>query len=153
MEERTVELFRQIGQDIDPRACVGELSVALKQLTTIVHALNSTSKFIIMDEPTSALTPGEVETLFEVLRRLKSEGTTIMIVSHILSEMMEITDRVTVLRNGRHVETMDTKDATIEGLVHMMVGDVPLPTPQRERCHYRRRGPQGKGLKPAPSAA
>jgi ribose transport system ATP-binding protein len=130
MEERTVELFRQIGQDIDPRARVGELSVALKQLTTIVHALNSTSKFIIMDEPTSALTPGEVETLFEVLRRLKSEGTTIMIVSHILSEMMEITDRVTVLRNGRHVETMDTKDATIEGLVHMMVGDVPLPTPK-----------------------
>lgn len=83
-----------------------------------------------MDEPTSALTPGEVETLFEVLRRLKNEGTTIMIVSHILSEMMEITDRVTVLRNGRHVGTLDTKDATIEGLVHMMVGDVPLPTPK-----------------------
>lgn len=130
MEERTVELFRQIGQSIDPRARVGELSVALKQLTAIVQALNGTAKFLIMDEPTSALTPGEVETLFEVLRRLKNEGTTIMIVSHILSEMMEITDRVTVLRNGRHVGTLDTKDATIEGLVHMMVGDVPLPTPK-----------------------
>lgn len=130
MEERTVELFRQIGQSIDPRARVGTLSVALKQLTAIVQALNTTSKFIIMDEPTSALTPGEVETLFEVLRRLKAEGTTIMIVSHILSELMEITDRVTVLRNGRHVETMDTDKATIEGIVHMMVGDVPLPTPK-----------------------
>ena len=130
MEERTVELFREIGQTINPRALVGTLSVALKQLTTIAHALNTKSKFIIMDEPTSALTPGEVETLFEVLRRLKSEGTTIMIVSHILSELMEITDRVTVLRNGKHVQTMDTKDATIDGIVHMMVGDVPLPTPK-----------------------
>lgn len=132
MEERTAELFNQMGQSINPRARVGNLSVALKQLTTIAHALNSTSRFIIMDEPTSALTPGEVETLFEVLRKLKSEGTTIMIVSHILSELMEITDRVTVLRNGKHVNTMDTKDTTVDGIVHMMVGDVPLPTPKEE---------------------
>ena len=128
MEERTVELFRQIGQTIDPRARVGNLSVALKQLTAIAQALNSTSKFIIMDEPTSALTPGEVETLFEILRKLKSEGTTIMIVSHIISELMQITDRVTVLRNGKHVNTIDTKDTSIDSIVHMMVGDVPLPT-------------------------
>ena len=60
MEERTVELFREIGQTINPRALVGTLSVALKQLTTIAHALNTKSKFIIMDEPTSALTPGEL---------------------------------------------------------------------------------------------
>lgn len=130
MEEKTVELFAQMGQSINPRARVGNLSVALKQLTTIAHALNTTSKFIIMDEPTSALTPGEVETLFEVLRKLKAEGTTIMIVSHILSELMEITDRMTVLRNGKHVQTMDTKDATIDGIVYLMVGDVPLPTPK-----------------------
>lgn len=130
MEAKTVELFDLIGQKIDPRARVGNLSVAVKQLTAIVSALNTTSKFIIMDEPTSALTPGEVETLFEVLRRLKSEGTTIMIVSHILSELMEITDRVTVLRNGKHVQTMDTKDTSVDEIVHMMVGDVPLPTPK-----------------------
>lgn len=130
MEDRTVELFELIGQKVDPRARVGNLSVAMKQLTAIAAALNTTSKFIIMDEPTSALTPGEVETLFEVLRRLKSEGTTIMIVSHILSEMMEITDRITVLRNGKHVKTMDTKDTNTEEIVHLMVGDVPLPTPK-----------------------
>ncbi|KLU39729.1 MAG: hypothetical protein AA931_06970 [Peptococcaceae bacterium 1109] len=129
MEERTVEVFRQIGQDIDPRAKVGELSVALKQLTAIAQCLNRKSKFIIMDEPTSALTPGEVGTLFEVLRRLKAEGTTIMIVSHILSELMEITDRLTVLRNGQHVATMDTKDTSIDGIVHMMVGGITLPPP------------------------
>lgn len=132
MEEKTAAIFEQMGQSINPRARVGNLSVALKQLTTIAHALNTTSKFIIMDEPTSALTPGEVETLFEVLRKLKAEGTTIMIVSHILSELVEITDRVTVLRNGQHVQTMDTQDATIDGIVHMMVGNVPPPTPKEE---------------------
>lgn len=132
MEEQTVDLFQQIGQTINPRARVGALSVALKQLTSIVHALNTTSKLIIMDEPTSALTPSEVETLFEVLRKLKSEGTTIMIVSHILSELMQITDRVTILRNGRHVETLDTQDTNIDSIVHMMVGDVPLPTPKED---------------------
>lgn len=129
MEEQTAEVFRQIGQDIDPRAIVGDLSVALKQLTAIARALITKSKFIIMDEPTSALTPGEVGTLFEVLRKLKAEGTTIMIVSHILSELMEITDRVTVLRNGRHVSTKDTKDTSIDEIVHMMVGDITLPPP------------------------
>ena len=92
--------------------------------------MNTTSKFIIMDEPTSALTPAEVETLFEVLHRLKSEGTTIMIVSHIISELMEITDRVTILRNGKHVDTTDTQDTSIDEIVHNMVGDVPLPTPK-----------------------
>lgn len=129
MEEKTREVFRLIGQDVDPRARVGDLSVALKQLTAIAHALITDSKFIIMDEPTSALTPGEVGTLFEVLRKLKAEGTTIMIVSHILSELMEITDRVTVLRNGRHVETKDTKDTSIDEIVHNMVGDITLPPP------------------------
>ena len=129
MEEKSLEVFRQIVQDIDPRAKVGDLSVALKQLTAIAQCLIRKSQFIIMDEPTSALTPGEVGTLFEVLRKLKAEGTTIMIVSHILSEMMEITDRITVLRNGRHVATTDTADTSIDEIVHMMVGGITLPPP------------------------
>ena len=133
MEEKTLEVFRQIGQDIDPRAKVGDLSVALKQLTAIAQCLIRKSQFIIMDEPTSALTPGEVGTLFEVLRKLKAEGTTIMIVSHILSEMMEITDRITVLRNGRHVATTDTADTSIDEIVHMMVGGITLPPPPRHQ--------------------
>ncbi|MGI6565918.1 MAG: sugar ABC transporter ATP-binding protein [Firmicutes bacterium] len=128
MEKRTVELFHQIGQEVNPRQKVGELSVAMRQLTAIVQALRSNSQFIIMDEPTAALTPSEVETLFEVLRRLKAEGTTIMLVSHILSEIMTITDRVTVLRNGRHVATVNTEDTSIPEIISMMVGDIPLPT-------------------------
>jgi len=70
MEEKTLEVFRQIGQDIDPRAKVGDLSVALKQLTAIAQCLIRKSQFIIMDEPTSALAPGEVGTRCEVLRNL-----------------------------------------------------------------------------------
>jgi len=127
MEEKTVELFRQIGQKVNPRQRVGELSVAMRQLTAIVQALRSKSQLIIMDEPTAALTPGEVETLFEVLRKLKAEGTTIMFVSHILSEIMTITDRITVLRNGRHVATVNTEDTSIPEIIGMMVGDIPLP--------------------------
>lgn len=128
MERRTVELFAQIGQSVDPRRPVGRLSVAMKQLTAIVQALSTQSRFIIMDEPTAALTPSEVETLFAVLRKLQAEGTTILIVSHILSEMMQITDRVTVLRNGQHVDTKDTKDTSIDDIVRMMVGNVPPPS-------------------------
>ena len=132
MEDKTREIFRQIGQDVNPRQLVGDCSVAMKQLTAIAHALNTRCQFIIMDEPTAALTPGEVEILFAVLAKLKAEGTTIMIVSHILSEIMTITDRVTVLRNGRHVETKDTADTNIPEIIHMMVGRIPL---QVERTH------------------
>ncbi len=128
MEQRTIELFRQIGQTVNPKHPVGKLSVAMKQLTAIVQALTTESRFIIMDEPTAALTPGEVETLFEVLRKLQAEGTTILIVSHILSEMMQITDRVTVLRNGKHVDTKDTAATSIDDIVRMMVGNVPPPS-------------------------
>lgn len=79
---------------------------------------------LILDEPTAALTPGEVETLFQVLRTLQREGTTIIFVSHILSEVMELTDAVTVLRNGRHVATRPTSELTTADVVRMMVGEI-----------------------------
>lgn len=124
MEDRTVELFSQIGQYIDPRRRVGTLSVAEQQLTAIVQALRARCRFLIMDEPTSALTPGEVDTLFSVLRRLRGDGTTILFVSHILSEVFDITDRITVFRNGRHVDTRPTSELTVSDVVRLMVGEV-----------------------------
>ncbi|BAS27957.1 sugar ABC transporter ATP-binding protein [Limnochorda pilosa] len=125
MERRTAELFSLIGQtSIDPRRVVGRLSVAEQQLTCIVQALSQQCRLLILDEPTAALTPGEVETLFDVLRKLRAEGTTILFVSHILSEVMEITDRVTVLRNGRHVATTPTAQLTTADVVRMMVGEM-----------------------------
>lgn len=125
MEFRTAELLARIGQTgLDPRRLVGELSVAEQQLTCIVQALSRECRFLILDEPTAALTPGEVETLFEVLRNLQAEGTTILFVSHILSEVMELTDEVTVLRNGRHVATKRTEEITTADVVRMMVGEI-----------------------------
>ena len=140
MEERTAELFARIGQKgIDPRRLVGELSVAERQLTSIVQALSRECRFLILDEPTAALTPGEVGTLFEVLRTLREQGTTILFVSHILREVQELTDRVTVLRNGRHVATKSTAELTIAEIVRMMVGEIEeesqaaaAPSPSRE---------------------
>jgi len=125
MEFRTAELLARIGQTgISPRRLAGTLSVAEQQLTCIAQALSHECRFLILDEPTASLTPGEVETLFEVLRNLKAEGTTILFVSHILSEVMELTDEVTVLRNGRHVATRPTKELTTADVVRMMVGEI-----------------------------
>lgn len=125
MEARTTELLERIGQTgLDPRRLVGELSVAEQQLTCIVQALSRECRLLILDEPTAALTPGEVETLFQVLRTLQREGTTIIFVSHILSEVMELTDAVTVLRNGRHVATRPTSELTTADVVRMMVGEI-----------------------------
>lgn len=125
MEARTAELLARIGQtDIDPRRLVSELSLAERQLTSIVQALSHDCRFLILDEPTAALTPGEVGTLFDVLRTLRDQGTTILFVSHILSEVMELTDEVTVLRNGRHVATKRTAELTVAEVVRMMVGEM-----------------------------
>lgn len=127
MEARTAELFARIGQaGFDPRRLVNQLSVAEQQLTCIVQALSQECRFLILDEPTAALTPREVETLFEVLRTLRAEGTTILFVSHILSEVMELTDQVTVLRNGRHVSTRPTREMTTADVVRMMVGEIEI---------------------------
>lgn len=124
MQRRTAELLAEIGQRIDPSRPVGTLSVAERQITSIVQALSHECKLLVMDEPTAALTPAEVETLFAVIRRLREKGTTILFVSHILSEVLAITDRVTVLRNGRHVATRPTAGLTAETVVRMMVGEV-----------------------------
>lgn len=135
MEEKTRELFRRIGQDVNPRRHVRGLSIAMRQLTAIAQALNKDSKFIILDEPTAALTPGEVENLLDVLRQLKGNGTTIMMVSHILSEIMSVTDTISVLRNGKHVGVRKTAETDKEEIVKLMVGDVLLEQTARKQSN------------------
>ncbi|HEX6506006.1 MAG TPA: ABC transporter ATP-binding protein [Chloroflexota bacterium] len=112
---------------IDPTAQVGSLSVAGRQRAEILSALFHGARFLILDEPTTVLTPQEVEELFVVMRRLRESGTTIMLVTHKLAEVMAISDRVTVLRGGKVVDTVPTRATTDRDLVRMMVGkDVPL---------------------------
>jgi len=107
---------------IDPRILVKNLSVSQMQLVEFAKAVHLNSKMLIMDEPTSSLTSGEITLLLEIMRALKKNGVSILFITHKLEEVLEITDRITVLRDGRLIETLDTKKAAIEKLVSLMVG-------------------------------
>lgn len=101
---------------------LGRLTIAQQQMVEIVRAVSFGAKIIVMDEPTSSLSSHEVEILFDMIRRLKSEGVGIIYISHRLEELYEITDKVTVLRDGANVGTVDTKETERSKLVAMMVG-------------------------------
>ena len=122
LRERTKALLAELGQDFDPDLPVGELRVAEQQLVEIARALSRNARLIVMDEPTSALSPGEVDTLFAVIEQLKSRGVAIIYVSHKLDEIYRIANRVTVFRDGKRVVTEDVADTTPRQLVTWMVG-------------------------------
>ena len=122
MEERARELFNNLGVDIDPKIPVGNLSVGEQQIVEISMALSRDADLIIMDEPTSALNQSETEHLFTIIRRLKQRGITVIYVSHRLREVFEICDRITVLRDGKYIGTLDVQEATMDKVVQMMVG-------------------------------
>ncbi len=115
--------LKNLGVDyIDPKILVKNLSVSQMQLVEITKAVHLNSKLLIMDEPTSSLTSGEISFLMKIMRALKNEGVSILFITHKLEEIIEITDRITVLRDGRLIETLNTKDATINQMVSLMVG-------------------------------
>ena len=116
------QLSREYGLDVEPRVKVWQLTVGQQQRVEIVKALFRKAKVLILDEPTAVLTPQEVEELFAVLRRLTSEGMTVIFISHKLHEVLAICNRVTVLRQGKNVATLDTKDTDKEQLAKLMVG-------------------------------
>jgi simple sugar transport system ATP-binding protein len=119
---RIKALARQLGFEIDPDATVGDLSVGIQQRIEILKALYRGAKVLILDEPTAVLTPQETAEIFLVLRRLADEGTSIVFISHKLYEVLEIADRITVIRRGRVVGQADPKTATEADLAEMMVG-------------------------------
>jgi ABC-type sugar transport system ATPase subunit len=108
--------------DIDPETTVGELDVARQQLVEIARALLADAKLLIMDEPTAALTPREVERLFAVLGELRAAGLGIVFISHRLDEVFTLADRITVMRDGKTLGTWNTGELTRPGLIEMMVG-------------------------------
>ncbi len=111
-----------LNVDVDPRAPLSTLSIANQQLVEITKALTSHCKVLILDEPTSALTEREAEVLFALLRRLASEGVGILYISHKLSEIFALADRVTVLRDGKYIGTANIADITPDDVIRMMVG-------------------------------
>ena len=122
MNRRAAELLDEVGLDILPTTLVSRLGVAQMQLVEIAKALCHDSKLLILDEPTATLTAREVDRLFEILHRLKAKQVTVLYISHRLQEIYEIGDRVTVLRDGRHVTTRALAGLTIPNLVYLMVG-------------------------------
>ncbi len=119
---RARELFGTLGVDIDPNALVGDLSAGQRQLTEIVKAISRNVRVLILDEPTTALSGGEVEKLFAFLRRLRSEGVAIIYVSHRMDEITRIADRATILRDGRHVVTAPMSELTLDKIIEYIIG-------------------------------
>ena len=138
--ERVEQICDAYGFDVDPRQKVYNMSVSQKQTVEIVKMLYRGADILILDEPTAVLTPQEADKLFAVLRKMKDDGKAIVIITHKLQEVKDISDRVAVLRKGAYVGEMATADATTEEMTTMMVGhqvslniDRPEPVNRRER--------------------
>jgi ribose transport system ATP-binding protein len=119
---QAAELVERLGLKLDPTARANDLKVAQQQMVEIAKALSLDASVLIMDEPTAALTKTEIEELFRIIRSLREQGHGIVHISHRLEELREIADRVTVMRDGRHVATVRIEDVSIDEIISMMVG-------------------------------
>lgn len=122
MIEESGRLLNLLECDISPTATTGSLRVGDQQLVEIAKALSLDAEILIMDEPTSALTESEVDRLFRIIEQLQSRGVTILYISHKMEEVFRASDRITVLRDGEHVETLDAKDTSPRDITQRMVG-------------------------------
>jgi general nucleoside transport system ATP-binding protein len=121
-EQRVRDLSEQFGLAVDPSALVGEITVGQEQRVEILKALYRGADLLILDEPTAVLTPQEAGELFEIIRSLQADGKSIIFISHKLNEVLDIADRITVLRRGKTIETVPRAGATEESLARAMVG-------------------------------
>ena len=122
MHTRARALLARLHLDIDPTRAVGGLGVGQQQMVEVAKALHLQAHLIIMDEPTASLSKREIDDLFQIVGDLKRQGVSIIFISHHLEETFEISDRTTVLRDGRHIATMPTTSFTVDSLIRMMVG-------------------------------
>ncbi len=128
MKQKVRMLSRRYGLFVDPDAVIGDLPVGARQRVEILKVLYRNAEVFILDEPTAVLTPDEVEALFQTLITLKEDGKAVVFISHKLREVMQIADRITVLRDGKIVATPAPAETTEAALAAMMVG----PTPHAE---------------------
>lgn len=122
MHRRSRELLAKLHLDIDPRTLIRDLGVAQQQMVEVAKALHQQPSLIIMDEPTSALSIREINDLFAIVLELKAGGVSIIYISHHLEETFEVSDRITVLRDGRKVATLPAGELDVEKLIRLMVG-------------------------------
>ncbi|GHU41469.1 sugar ABC transporter ATP-binding protein [Clostridia bacterium] len=138
IEKEVAELAESYGFVLDPKQKIYEMSVSQRQTVEIVKVLYRGAKILILDEPTAVLTPQEADTLFTILRKMREDGKSILIITHKLNEVLALSDRVSVLRKGAYVGTVKTKEATARSLTEMMVGekvrlDIVRPAPKEPK--------------------
>ncbi len=121
-ESRVREITERYGFRLDPKKKIYEMSVSEKQTVEIIKVLYRNADILILDEPTAVLTPQETEVLFAVLRRMRDDGKSVIIITHKLHEVLALTDRVAVLRRGEHIATVETAETDENALTEMMVG-------------------------------
>ncbi len=122
INEQTEALFKRMHLELDPKARVSDLTVAKQQMVEIAKALSFNSEVLIMDEPTAALTESEIHELFRVIRDLKAKGVGLVYISHRLEELKQVSDRITVMRDGSYVDTALTTEIPVERVISLMVG-------------------------------
>jgi ABC-type sugar transport system ATPase subunit len=133
MRRKTKDMLDQLGITLEPTMKMRQLSVGQCQLVEILKAISYDAKIVIMDEPTSAITDKEVSLLFSQIRNLREKGISVVYISHKMNEIFEISDRITVLRDGEYIGSRDTKDINSDQLIKMMVGrELSEMTPKRE---------------------
>ena len=144
VNERVGAIAARYGFHIDPSKKIYDMSVSEKQTVEIIKVLYRGADILILDEPTAVLTPQEITRLFQVLRRMKEDGKSIIIITHKLHEVLEVSDRVTILRKGEHIATVNTRDTDENRLTEMMVGkkidlniDRPAPKNAQPRLEVR----------------
>lgn len=132
MNREAKKIFDALNVNVNPASIVRDIPVGMQQMSEIARAISEDAKIIIFDEPTTSLTDDEIEQLFVIIRQLKSQGIGIIYISHRMDEIGRITDRITVLRDGGFVGTVNTKDTTREDLIKMMVGRVVYVEPKQK---------------------
>ena len=134
MEAEASRILNDLKIDIDPKQVVGELPVSKQQMVEIAKALSVNARILIMDEPTSALTAKEIDDLFRIIKDLRSKGCGIVYISHRLEELQHIVDRVTIMRDGQYIASMNFKDTTMDQIIANMVGREIKEQFPRESC-------------------
>ena len=132
INQKAAKLFEKLGISIHPKEIIGNLTVGKQQMVEIAKAISYNARIIIFDEPTAALTEAEISELFRMIEELKEKGVGMIYISHRMDEIEKITDRVTVMRDGEYIGTVNTHDTTKEEIINMMVGRVIYETPKTE---------------------
>ncbi|MBO5904757.1 MAG: ABC transporter ATP-binding protein [Clostridia bacterium] len=123
VDRKVAEITQKYGFQLDPKKKIHEMSVSEKQTVEIVKVLYRGADILILDEPTAVLTPQEIEKLFDILRRMRDDGKSIIIITHKMNEVMSLSDRVAVMRRGEHIATVETAQTTEKELTEMMMGE------------------------------